>query len=181
MSATQQLIGDRYDHEKFGESFRRSAYAMVAESYADPDTPTGKTLQELFVRAMEKTISCLPIRYYQMLEGIADGTDVYKYARGRPLDRWKEAGDEKLAKVMMEMTDEGDREEIHITEPGEAERYYNEKFPELTVKRENKTAETRKKIDLSKEIGKREKRSLRGKQGADEQKNRQTAVEMLER
>ncbi len=148
MSEQKKLIGDNYDRQKFNDGFKNAAYAMVADSYTSPDSPTAKTLQDMFVAAMEKTISKLPIEYYQMLEAIVDGEDVLQYADGRIIEELANEGDGKLAKVMMEMTDEPENFEIHVKDTESAEKYYNEKFPEASMLKDKKQTVVRKKFQL---------------------------------
>ncbi len=155
MSEQKRLISDNYDREKFNDGFERAAYAMVTDSYTSPDSPTAKALQDMFVTAMEKTMSKLPIAYYQMLEAIVDGKDVLQYAEGRIIEELANEGDGKLAKVMMEMTDDPENFEIYIKDTDSAEKYYNEKFPQESIDKGKKQTMFRKKFQLPQRSGKK--------------------------
>ncbi len=149
MAPERRLIGDQYDKETFHAGFRRAAYALVVESYASPDTPTGQTLQDMFVEAMEQRIAETPTVYYRMLEGLVHGEDIKAYAEGTAVDALAHGGDSRLAKMMMEIAMDPDEKKLSIREPEKAERYYTDHFPTTAVKRGASGEKRRRKLDLS--------------------------------
>ncbi len=149
----ERLIGKYYDEEIFEPAFRRSARAIVAESYEVPDSPTGTTLQEAFIERMRKGVSEMPVAYYRLLEAFARGECVDNLATGSFVEKWKDAGDVRLVKLMMEMTEEFGETELCITDVKSAEKYFDGKFPEASKR-------VPLKLDLS---GKNKKQPPKGK------------------
>ncbi len=172
MATERRQIGKCYDKEIFDAGFRRAAHAIVAESYASPDTPTGLTLQEMFVEAMEKRIAEMPTVYYQMLEGIARGESAAKYADGSIVEMIDQSGNARLGKMMMELAVSSDETKISVREPESAELYYTGRFPENADRRETSDDKGRRRLNLP-GLGLHGKTKEHGKHPSDKMKIKQ--------
>ncbi len=159
MILQKTLIGKNYDREIFEDGFRRAARAITAETQSDPNSPTGLALQEVFVNRMRTGLEKMPVEYYQLLERFAGKEPIGTLAEGEFVERWKDAGDVRLVKLMMEMTEEFGDKELKITDPEASRTYHARKFPQRT----------RLKLGLKKEK-KKEKISVKEKRNTKEKK-----------
>ncbi len=132
MITQKTLIGKNYDKEIFEDGFRRSARAITKETQNDPDSPTGLALQEMFINRMRTGLEKMPVEYYQLLEAFAGRAPVEALACGEFVTKWKDAGDIRLVKLMMDMNEEFEEGQLKINSPEASIAYHSEKFPQRT-------------------------------------------------
>ncbi len=130
MMLEKKLIGKDYDKEIFEDGFRRSARAITKETHNDPDSSAGLALQEAFINRMRTGLEKTPVEYYQLLEAFAGNEPVEGLASGEFVSRWKDAGDIRLVKLMMDMNEEFQERQLKITNLEASIAYHSAKFPQ---------------------------------------------------